>query len=137
MTFEYPRNVSGQSFVHWNDTITSENADVSYTKNGRTFDGTDVDSESHDYSPDLPALPTTAPITSTPTNVVPLPGLYTSDIQRFEFRLGQPASPTFNLYGPCTSLAKANGGYVTYERPVTNSKYINLIEVSVPSATYT
>jgi len=135
VTFEYPRNVTG-SFDHWNDTITSENADVIYTKNGHTFEGTDVDSESHDYSPDSD-LPTTAPITSTPTNVVPLPGLYTSDIQRFEFRLDQTVNPSFNLYGPCTSLAKANGGYVTYERPVTNSPYINLIEVSVPSATYT
>ena len=119
-----------------NETFTSENADLYYTKNEHSFVGTDVDSESHDYTP-IAALPTTTSVSSTTTSVSALPGLYSVDTQTFEFLLGQTANPTFNLYAPCTSLAKASGGYVTYERPVTNSAYVDLIEVSVPSASYT
>lgn len=119
-----------------NQTITSENADLIYTKNENLFVGTDVDPETHDYTP-ASALPTTTSVSSTTTGVTALSGLYSADTQTFEFLLGQTANPSFNLYGPCTSLAKASGGYVTYERPVTNSPYVDLIEVSVPAATYT
>lgn len=60
VTFEYGRNISGQIFTHWNDTISSEIADVVYTKNEYAYNKSVADT--HDYTPDTTA-PEITPVT--------------------------------------------------------------------------
>lgn len=66
---------------------------------------------------------------------VSLTGIIERDPQNIVARIG--TSTNFNIYAPCTTVSKTNGGYVEYFRPVSDSSFISLIETPVPSGTYT
>lgn len=77
MTFEYGRNISGDIFTHWNDTINSEIANLVYTKNQYAFNESITDA--HDYLTESVALviASLSPLTIANEDKYPLSGLYT------------------------------------------------------------